>query len=81
MITKITKKFQVVLLVKCSNKREVFLHLIYFTEKKHISTADSSTVEWEITDIAGPSQLGTRERLQYKKDMYGELLSQNNNIA
>ena len=29
--------------------------------------------EWKVTDIAGPSQLGTRQRLHYKKDLYGEL--------
>ena len=38
-----------------------------------VSTSDSSVGEWKVTDIAGPSQLGTRERLHYKKDLYGEL--------
>ena len=39
----------------------------------HVSTSGSSVGEWKVTDIAGPSQLGTRERLHYKKDLYGEL--------
>ena len=29
--------------------------------------------EWKVTDIAGPRQLGTRERLHYKKELYGGL--------
>ena len=30
-------------------------------------------MQWKITDVAGPSQLGSKERLQYKKNLLGEL--------
>ena len=33
----------------------------------------SSEMQWKITDVAGPSQLGSKERLQYKKNLLGEL--------
>ena len=30
-------------------------------------------MQWKITDVVGPSQLGSKERLQYKKNLLGEL--------
>ena len=33
----------------------------------------SSEMQWKITDVAGPSQLGSKERLHYKKNLFGEL--------
>ena len=30
-------------------------------------------MQWKITDVAGPSQLGSKERLQCKKNLLGEL--------
>ena len=29
-------------------------------------------MEWILTDFAGPSKLGSKERLQYKKNLLGE---------
>ena len=42
-----------------------------YTERQH--DPSSSEMQWKITDVAGPSQLGNKERLQYKKNLLGEL--------
>ena len=42
-----------------------------YTERQ--DDPSSSEMQWKITDVAGPSQLGSKERLQYKKNLLGEL--------
>ena len=42
-----------------------------YTERQ--DDPSSSEMQWKITDVAGPSQLGRKERLQYKKNLLGEL--------
>ena len=42
-----------------------------YTERQ--DDPSSSEMQWKITDVAGPSQLGNKERLQYKKNLLGEL--------
>ena len=53
----------------------MLLHLLSslssYTEKQNHPS--SSEMQWKITDVAGPSQLGSKERLQYKKNLFGEL--------
>ena len=42
-----------------------------YTERQ--DDPSSSEMQWKITDVGGPSQLGNKERLQYKKNLLGEL--------
>ena len=42
-----------------------------YTERQ--DDPSSSEMQWKITDVAGPSELGSNERLQYKKNLLGEL--------
>ena len=42
-----------------------------YTERQ--DDPSNSEMQWKIIDVAGPSQLGSKERLQYKKNLLGEL--------
>ena len=42
-----------------------------YTERQ--DDPSSSEMQWKIADAAGPNQLGSKERLQYKKNLLGEL--------
>ena len=51
-------------------------YICYPSLSSYTETQDdpsSSEMQWKITDVAGPSQLGSKERLQYKKNLLGEL--------
>ena len=48
-----------------------YLSLSSYTERQ--DDPSSSEMQWKITDAAGPYQLGSKERLQYKKNLLGEL--------
>ena len=43
-----------------------------YTEYQSSPRESSSVVEWKVADVAGPSQLGSKERLQHKKTLLGE---------
>ena len=57
----------------------VILAYHFYTERQ--DDPSSSDMQWKITDVAGPSQLGSKERLQYKKNLLGELEGLNRFIS